>query len=144
MGGCTPSSTCLLSFYFIRHYTVGEVCPWIAWSSILLGIFHQALLLFFFFFFSTNSRSSGVKCLSLMSNGILIIPVISSWITLGEFPSKFSKYCFHSCIRSSWLEVFSFVLAVPFLLLTPLTVCHANLNCLSSTESLVLLIWFST
>ena len=37
---------------------------------------------------------------------------------------------------------FSLALVVLFLLLTSFTVCHAILDCLSSTESLILLIWF--
>ena len=77
-----------------------------------------------------------------MSNWLLIIFVIGSCVTFGGFPSKFSKYYFHRCIRSSWLVVFSLALAVLFLLLTSFTVCHAILDCLSSTESPILLIWF--
>ena len=73
-----------------------------------------------------------------MSNGLLIIFVIVSRLTFGGFPSKFSKCCFHRCIRSSWLVAF----AVLFLQLHSFTVCHAILDCLSSTKSLILLIWF--
>ena len=68
--------------------------------------------------------------------------MIGSCITFGGFPNKFSKWCFHWCIRSSWLVAFSLAFAVLFLLLTSFTVCHAILNCLSSTESLILMIWF--
>ena len=93
----------------------------------------------FLIFLGTESSSSGVNCLSLTSNCLLIILVICSCVTFGGFPSKFSKCCFHSCIHSSWLIVFSLAFAVLFLLLTSFTVCHAIL---SSTESLILSIWF--
>ena len=68
----------------------------------------------------------------------LIILVIGSCVTFWGFLSKFLKWCFHRCIRSCWLVD----LAVLFLLLTSFTVCHAILNCLSSTKSLILSIWF--
>ena len=57
-------------------------------------------------------------------------------------PSRFSKCCFHSFIRSCWLVAFSLALVVLFLLLTSFIVCHTILDCLSSTESLILSIWF--
>ena len=120
------------------------------WSSMLsnclvfyiLGVFHWALLLFLLIFLSTESNSSCVNCPSLMSNCLLIILVIGSCVIFGGFPSKFLKCCFHSCIHSSWLVTFSLTFAVLFLLLTLFTVCHAILGRLSSTESLILLIWF--
>ena len=77
-----------------------------------------------------------------MSNCLLIIRVIDSCVTFWVFLSKFSKCFFHSCIRSSWLVTFSLAFAVLFLLLTSFTVWHAILDCLSSTESLILSIWF--
>ena len=77
-----------------------------------------------------------------MSCWLLIIFVIGSCITLKAFPSIFSKFCFHRCIHSSWPAAFSLTFAVLFLLLTSFAVCHAILDCLSSTESLILLIWF--
>ena len=52
---------------------------------------------------------------------------------------KFLKCSFHRCICSSWLAAFSLALAVVFLLFI---ICHAILDCLSSAESLNLLIWF--
>ena len=67
---------------------------------------------------------------------------IGSSVIFGGFPSKSSKFCFHGCICSSWLSDFSLALSVLFLLLTLFTVCHAILDCLSSSESLILLIWF--
>ena len=96
----------------------------------------------FLIFLSTESSSSCVNCPSLMSNCLLIILVIGSCVTFGGFLSKFLKCCFHSCIRSSWLVAFSLALAVLFLLLTSFTVCHDILGCLSSTDSLILLIWY--
>ena len=92
-------------------------------------------------FLSTES-SSCVNCPSLMSSCLLIILVIGSCVTFRGFPSNFSKCWFHSCIRSSWLVVFSLTFTEFFLLLTSFTVCHAILDCLSSTESLILLICF--
>ena len=77
-----------------------------------------------------------------MSNCLLITFVINSSITFKGFPSKFLKCHFHRCIRSSWLATFSLALATLFLLLTSFTICHAILDCLSSTEFLILLIWF--
>ena len=96
----------------------------------------------FLIFLSTESSSSCINSPSLMSNCLLIILVIGSCVTFGGFPSKFSKCCFHRFIRSCWLVAFSLALAVLFLLLTSLTVCHAIQDCLSSTESLILSIWF--
>ena len=77
-----------------------------------------------------------------MSNCLLIILVIGSCVIFGGFPSKFSKCCFHSFILSCWFAALSFALAVFFLLLTSFIVCQAILDCLSSTESLILSIWF--
>ena len=55
-GGCILLSICRLYFDYIRHYSVRAVCCRIAWSSILLGVFYQALLLFYFWFFLVLSR----------------------------------------------------------------------------------------
>ena len=117
-------------------------CRWLPWSYILMGVFHRALTLFLSLFFLSTESSSCVNCPSLMFNCLLIILVIGSCITFGEFLSKFSKCCFHSCIRSCWLVTFSLAFAMLFLLLTSFTICHAILDCLSSIESLILLIWF--
>ena len=68
--------------------------------------------------------------------------MIGSCVTFRGFQSKFLKCCFHSCIRSSWLVSFSLALEVLFLLLTLVTVCYAILDCPSSTQSLILLVWF--
>ena len=96
----------------------------------------------FLIFLNTESSSSCVNCLSLMSNWLLILFVIGPYLTFGGFPSKFSKCYFYMCVRSSWLTAFSLVLAVLFLQITSFTICHAILDCLFSTKSLILLIWF--
>ena len=57
---------------------------------------------------------------------------------LGGFPRSFWKWSFHFCSLSFWLVAFSFDLEVPFLPLILLTVCHANRDCLSSTDCLIL------
>ena len=75
---------------------------------------------------------------SLMSNCWLIILVIGSCVTFGGFPRRFSKCCFHSFILSCWFAAFNLALVVLFLLLTSFRVCLAILDCLSSTESLIL------
>ena len=77
---------------------------------------HAAFL--FLIFLSAESSSSCVICHGLMSNWLLIIFVIGSCVSLGGFPSKFSKCYFHRWIRSSWLVAFSLAFAVLFLLLT--------------------------
>ena len=106
------------------------------------GISSSPVAFLFLIFRCTESISSWVYGPSLMSNYKLIIPVISSCITFGGFLSKFSKCCFHRGIRSCWWEALSLALVVFFLLLTSFIVCHAILDCLSSTESLILSIWF--
>ena len=77
-----------------------------------------------------------------MSNGLLIILVIGSYVTFSGFPCRFSKCCFHSFIHSCWFVAFNLALVVLFLLLTLFIVCQAILDCLSSTGSLTLSIWF--
>ena len=100
------------------------------------------LLYFWGYFICSKSSSSCVNYPSLMSSWLLIIFVIGSSVTFRGFPSKSSKCYFHRCIRSSWLAAFSLAFEVLFLLLTSFTVCYAILDCLSSTEPLILLIWF--
>ena len=64
----------------------------------LQGVFHRALLLFFYLIFlSTESSSSWVNGPTLISDCLLIILVIGSWVPFGGFPSKFSKCCFQMC-----------------------------------------------
>ena len=106
------------------------------------GVFYQALPLSYFYFFSTESSFSCVNCPSLMSSWLLKFFVIGSSVSFGGFPSKFSRCCFHICIRSYWLVAFSLAFTVLLLLLTSFMVCHTILDCLSSAEFLILLIWF--
>ena len=110
------------------------------YTSVILG--YSKVTLLWKIFLSTDSRSSCVNCPGLMSSWLLIIFVIGSCINFEGFLSKFSKCCFHRCIRSSWLAAFSLAFAVLSLQFTWFTVNHAILDCLSSTESLILLIWF--
>ena len=97
---------------------------------------------FLFLIFLRTESSSYVNGPSLMSNCLVIILVIGSCVTFGGFPRRFSKCCFHSFILSCWFAAFKFAFAVFFLLLTSFIVCQAILDCLSSTESLILSIWF--
>ena len=106
------------------------------------GISSSPAAFLFLIFLRTESSSSCVNGPSLMSNCLLIILVIGSGVIFGGFPSKFSKCCFHSFILSCWFAALSFALAVFFLLLTSFIVCQAILDCLSSTESLILSICF--
>ena len=92
-------------------------------------------------FLGTESRFFFVNYPSLMSCLLLIIFVICSCVTIGGFPCKFSKCCFHSCIRSSWLVAFSLTFVVLFLRLNSFTVYYAIQDCLSSSQSLIF-IWF--
>ena len=77
-----------------------------------------------------------------MSYWLLVFQVIGSCVTFGRFHRRFSKCCFHSFILSCWFVTFSLAFAVPFLLLTSFILRHTVLDCLSSTESLILSIWF--
>ena len=96
----------------------------------------------FLIFLRTESCYSWENGLTLMSNCSLIILVIGSCVTFGGFPSKFSKCCNHSFIFSCWFAAFNFALSVLFLLHTSFIVCQAILYWLSSTESLILFLWF--
>ena len=89
--------------------------------------------------FLCTEWSSGVNGPSLVSKCLLIILVIGSCVTFGGFQNRFWK-CFLSFIRSCWFVAFSLALAMLFLLLTSFIVFHAILDCLSSTESLILFI----
>ena len=106
------------------------------------GISSSPAAFLFLIFHCTEWTSSWVNDPSLMSTCLLIILVIGSCVTFGGFPSKCSKCCFHRCIHSCWLVAFSLVFAVFFHMLTSFIVCHAILDCLSSTESQILSIWF--
>ena len=102
------------------------------------GISSSLVAFLFLIFLSTELSSSRVNGPSLMSNCLLMILVIGSCVTFGGFSSRLSKCYFHSFIRSGWLLAFSLALAVLFFLLTLFIVCHAILDCQSSTESLIL------
>ena len=108
------------------------------------GISSSPAAFLFLILLRTESSSSLMKGPSLMSNCLLIILVIGSSVIFGGFPSRFLKCCSYSFTLSCWLAAFNFALAVLFLLLTLLftfIVCQASLDCLSSTESLILSIW---
>ena len=105
------------------------------------GISSPAAFLFLIFL-RTDSSSSRVNGPSLMSNCLLTILVIGSCVTFGDFPSRFSNCCFHSFILSCWFVAFNLALAVLYHQLTSFIVCQAILDCLFSTESLILSIWF--
>ena len=109
-----------------------------------VGISSSPAAFLFLIFLRTESSSSWVNGPSLMSNCLLIILVIGSCVTFGGFPGRFSNCCFHSFILSCWIVAFNLALAVLFLLLTSFIVCQAILDWLSSTESLILSIWFCT
>ena len=106
------------------------------------GISSRPAAFLFLIFVSTTSSSSWINCPSLISYWLLIIFIIDLSVTLGDFLSRFLKCSFHISIHSSGLAAFSLALNVFFLLLTLFTVCHVIWDCLSSTESLILLIWF--
>ena len=90
------------------------------------GISSSPAAFLFLIFLSNEWISSWVNDPSQMSNCLLRILMIGSWVTSGRFPSKFSKCCFQSNVYSILLIVaFSLVLAVPFLLLTWFIFCHA-------------------
>ena len=106
------------------------------------GISSSPTAFLFSIFLTNESSSCCVNYPSFKSSWLLIIFVIGLSVTFGGFPSKFSKCCFHRCIHFSCLVAFSVAFAVIFLLFTLFTFCHAILDCLSSTESLILFIWF--
>ena len=107
------------------------------------GISSSPAAFLFLIFLSSESSSSRVNSPNLMSNCLLIILVIGAWVTFGGFPSRFRKFCFYCFIRSCWFVAFSLALAVLFLLLTSFIFCHALLDCLYSTESLILFCLYS-
>ena len=106
------------------------------------GISSSPAAFLFLIFLSTDASSSWVNGPILMFNCLLIILVIGSCVTFGGFPRRFSKCCFHSFILSCWFVAFNLALAGFFLLLTSFIVYQAILDCLCSTESLILSIRF--
>ena len=139
----------------MQHFVYPSIAFWLytvlqylssIWSNSLVfhtseGISSSPAAFLFLIFVSTMLSSSSANCPSLMFNGLLMIFMIGSSVTIGDFPSRFLKCSFHKCIHSSWVAAFSFALAVLFLLLTSFIVCHAIRGCLSSTKSRTLLIW---
>ena len=107
------------------------------------GISSSPSAFLFLIFLRTESSSSWVNGPSLMYYCLLIILEIDSCVTFGGFPSRFSKCCFHIFILPCWFVAFNLALVVLLLLLITFIVCEAILDCLSSTESLILSIWFS-
>ena len=145
MEGCIPSSI-VLSYF---DYRLALHCRSSISSNCLVfhtsgGISSSPAAFLFLILLRTVSSSSLVKGPSFTSNCLLIILVIGSSVISGGFPSRFLKCCSHSFILSCWLAAFNFALAVLFLPLTSFIVCQAILDCLSSTESLILSIWFCT
>ena len=105
------------------------------------GISSSPEAFLFLIFLRTESSSSLVQGPSLMSNYLLIILVIGSFVTFGGFPVDF-RNVFPQFYSFLLVWAFNFALVVLFLLLTSFIVCQAILDCLSSTESLILSIWF--
>ena len=126
-GGGSPWSIGLLCFGYIWRCSIEAFLVFHTSG----GISSSPSAFLFLIFLSTMLSFSCVNCSSLMSSGLPMILVIGSSVTLGDFPSKFLKCCFHGCIHSSWLAAFSFTLAVLFLRLASFIVCHAILDCLS-------------
>ena len=106
------------------------------------GILLTPVDFLFLILLSSESSSSRLNGPILMSNCFLILLVIGSCVTFGGFPCRFWKCCFHNFIRSCWFVAFSLALAVLSFWLTSFIVCHAILDCLSSSESQNLSIWF--
>ena len=96
-----------------------------------------AAFLLLIFFFSTTSSSFSIKCPSLMSNWLLMF-LIGLSQTSGGLPGLFFQCSFHFCILYSWLAAFNFDLEMLLLLLTSFTIYHANHDCQSSTEFLII------
>ena len=106
------------------------------------GISSSPVAFLILIFLCTESSSSKVNGPSLMSNCLQTILVIGSCVAFSGFPSRFLKCCFQSFILSCWFVAFNLALAVLFLLLTLFIICHTIPDCLSSTKSLILSIWF--
>ena len=95
---------------------------------------------FLFLIFLSTTSSSCVYYPRLMSSWLLMIFVIGSSITSGDFPSRFLKCRFQRYIRSSYLTTLGLVPAVLFIRLTSFTACYAIRDCLSSAGSLIFII----
>ena len=73
------------------------------------GISSKPAAFLFFTFLSTTSSFYCINCPRLISCGVLIVFVIGASVTLENFPSRFSKCCFHRCIRFSWLATYIYI-----------------------------------
>ena len=130
--GCNPSSISLLCFVYTHHFIMSTD----------------------FFVFHTSGGISTRLAVLLRLTFSVQRQVLLLWCLLGyqQFfdrfisgsyvwvSNRFLKCSFHFWSLSSRLVGFSFALAVLFLPLTLFYVCHANHDCLSSTEFLILLI----
>ena len=126
-GGGSPLSISLLCSGYIRCCNIGAVCRQI---SLFSGSISSGTAAFLVLIFLSTTSNSCVKCPTLMSSLLLMIFVIVSSVSLGDFPRRFLKCCFHRGIRSSLLVAFSLALTVLFLLLSSFTYCHYMLDCL--------------
>ena len=107
-----PFLNCILFIYGVaKSKKLVIKFPWLPYfwctSSKPTGFLHLILV-------SHAFSSSSVNCPSLVSCWLLKNFGIGLSVTFGEFPSRFLKCSFHSCILSSWLAVFCFVLEVLF------------------------------
>ena len=142
LGKKEDASPCSSVYYVMAIYGVAVWEQYVVEFPRFPYIFYQDWQLScFLIFLRTTSSSSYVNCLSLMSSWLQIIFVIGSSITFGDFPSKFLKCCSHRSTHPSWLAAFCIAHTLLFLQLTSFTVCHIILDCLSSTETVILLIW---
>jgi len=139
MGGCSfrPS---IYSVVSIALYSLSSMLlnfPIFHTSS---GISSRPAAFLPFSFFKTSLSSSVVKSPILMSSCLSTIFWVLFSMILGAFPRSFWGWSFHFWSLSFWLVAFSFDLEVLFLSLILFTVCHANRDCLSSTDYLILFI----
>ena len=87
------------------------------------------------------SSFSSILSLSLMSSWLWIVLSVRLSRISRVFPSRFLKCSFHFKSLFSWLTAFTFALEVLFYSFFSFTFWHANCDCLSSTEFLILLMW---
>ena len=109
-----------------------------------VGISSNPAAFLFLIFLSSELSSSRVNGPSLMSNCVLIILVIGSCVTFGGFPSRFSKCCFHSFIRSCKLVAFSlsFGCAIPSAQFDYCLLHNPRLSLFSRVSNLIYLIFY--
>ena len=101
------------------------------------SISSSSVAFMFLIFLRTESISSCIYYPSSIPSWLWIIFVIGScW----GFPSKFSKCCFHKCIRSSWLATFS--LALPSAYFVCRLLCYHRLSIFNRVSNLIDLILY--